>query len=79
MFVPFSNILFPGSKQFPFPEQSKSLDLVELVEVIVILQPLINLKELRLTTVHQTSDSIQTQGSVVIMIYLGMDYHSRSF
>ncbi len=75
--LPLSHTLSPCGKHLPFPEQRETLNLQQPIEVLVVLQPLVYLQELCFTTIHQSSDSIETEGSVVIRIDFGMDYNSE--
>ena len=68
--TPLPDVLSPLVEGLPDAELGKGLDPDEPVEVVVVLDPLGQLDELRLLPIEQPGHSVKTEGAVVSWVYL---------
>ena len=75
--IPGPNVFSPRGKSFPHPEPGEGANLDELVEVVQVADPLVQICELRLATRYHPSHSLQTESGIVRLVHFGVHHHSE--
>ena len=77
MWAPGSDILPPSGKRLPHAKIGKGLDPDQLVEVVEVPHPLVQVSELWVPAGQHASDPTKAEGGEVLLVHLGVDNNPR--